>query len=128
MGPRRGSRPSAVDAGEILVQREVPVHPWDTAETLHRRLEEASVRLLQDEWPAMLDEWPGSSQPPGGSIRRIADLASLGTFSLDGVPEPRMSYDLLRARSFPPHFGLRVMVDGEAVEARFRLTKIAEVG
>ncbi len=45
-----------VDAGEIIAQREVPIHPDDTPETLHARIQEAEHELL----PAVIAELGGS--------------------------------------------------------------------
>jgi phosphoribosylglycinamide formyltransferase-1 len=37
-----------VDAGPILKQARVPVHPGDTAESLYARIQEAEHRLLPE--------------------------------------------------------------------------------
>ena len=110
-----------VDAGSLLLQREVVVRAWDTAGTLHRRLEDATTEMLMGAWPGMLAAWPGVQQPDGGSIHRLADFAKLDRFSLDELPEARRFFSVLRARTFPPHRGLRVIVDGQEVEARIEL-------
>lgn len=112
----------AVDAGAILAQREIPVRPWDTAATLYDRLEAAAVGLLKDEWPAgVLQASPGRPQSGGGSMHRVRDLAALDRYDLDAHPDARALFDLLRARTFPPHGGLKLTVDGQCVEARIEL-------
>jgi len=107
-----------VDAGPVLVQREVPVRPWDTAASLYTRLEDAAVGLLEEAWPrAVLDRWPGSPQGPGGSYHAVRDLARLDKVDLDESLEARTFFDTLRARSFAPHPGVVLTVDGKRVEA-----------
>ncbi len=111
-----------VDAGAVLAQEPVQVYPWDTAATLYTRLEEAAGRLATQSWPeAVRAAWPGTPQAGGGSVHRTRDLARLDQYDLDAHPEARRFYDLLRARTFPPHRGLKVVVDGKCVEARIEL-------
>jgi len=44
---------SGMDSGEIIAQERVPIHPHDTPETLHARIQEAEHRLL----PAIVANW-----------------------------------------------------------------------
>jgi methionyl-tRNA formyltransferase len=118
---------SKVDAGAILAQAEVVVNPWDTAATLYARLEDAGVELLMKAWPGeILARWPGTPQGQGGSYHALKDFASLDRYDLDEHPEARRFFDLLRARSFPPHGGLVVTVEGKAVEARIELKEATD--
>jgi methionyl-tRNA formyltransferase len=112
-----------VDAGPILVQREVTVDPWDTAATLYQKLEDAEVALLRDAWPTeTLARWPGVAQRDAGSIHRIRDMETTAHYSLDEHPEARALYDLLRARTWSRLAPLRIVVDGQCVEATIHLT------
>ena len=114
-----------VDSGAILAQTEVSVEPDDTAATLYARLESAALELLSSAWPAeVLAKWPGAEQTVIGTTHRLRDFAALETYDLDHHPGSRRFYDLLRARSFPPHAGLRVIVDGRLVEATISLRDI----
>jgi methionyl-tRNA formyltransferase len=113
---------SKVDAGDILIQREVPVSPADTGQTLYEKLEDAAIELLCDSWPEeVLLALPGKRQPEGGSFHRASDAAALEEYQLDGRPEATAFFNLLRARTFPPHSGLLVRVNGAEVEARLEL-------
>jgi methionyl-tRNA formyltransferase len=111
-----------VDAGPVLAQAEVRVDPWDTGASLYRKLEEGGLALLLESWPHLvLARWPGAPQPEGGSSHRLRDFARLDSVDVDVHPEVRRFFDLLRARSFPPHRGLRVKVGGADVEAKVTL-------
>ena len=114
-----------VDRGGILAQREVPLQPWDTGQTLYQKLEDEGLGLLLESWPnVVLASWPGRPQPVGGSEHKTSELATLDTYLLDGREEARAFFDLLRARTFPPHAGLRVIIDGRVVEATVQLKQI----
>ncbi|OUM87720.1 MAG: methionyl-tRNA formyltransferase [Bacillus thermozeamaize] len=43
-----------LDAGDIIAQHAVPIHPQDTVGSLHDRLKELGARLLMDTMPALL--------------------------------------------------------------------------
>ena len=118
----------AVDAGPILLQREVPVEPWDTGGTLYDKLEEAGARLLLEAWPSdVLARWPGVPQPPGGSTHRAQEFARLDEFDLDAAPEVVHDFArLLRAKSFPPYRGLVLRSDGRAMEATLVLRPLPD--
>lgn len=116
-----------LDAGPVLTQAEVAVEPWDTAATLHRRLEDRALELLRRDWPAgALAAWPGAPQGSGGSYHNIDDLQSLDEYRLDEHPDARAFFDVLRARSFPPYSGLKIRLGGCLVEAVVSLRELAD--
>jgi methionyl-tRNA formyltransferase len=118
---------AGVDEGPILAQREVIVQPYDTAATLHQRLEEAAFELLVDQWPeGVRAAHPGSSQGPGGSVHRVADFATLNEYDLNKDPAARRFFNLLRARSFPPYGGLRVRYGKMLIEVQLTLKECTE--
>jgi len=86
-----------LDAGGILAQRQVAVEDTDTAETLYRRLEDASFELFDEVWDRITDIEP-VPQTNGGTYHRMADLTSLDLTDTD-LP----TLDKLRARTFPPY-------------------------
>jgi methionyl-tRNA formyltransferase len=113
-----------VDTGDIVAQAEVAIEPVDTAETLYARLEAASLALLAAAWPAIrAGRAPRRPQPAGpGSSHRVRDLAALDRIDLDRRYTGRELIDLLRARTFPPHRGAYIEVDGKRVYLRLELT------
>ena len=113
------------DAGAILLQRAVPVHPWDTGATLYARLSEAAYDLLASSWPEeALARWPGTPQSDGGSVHRLADFRALEEYMLPDTGDTRAFFDLLRARSFPGYPGLRIRIGEAAVEAVVELREV----
>jgi len=114
-----------VDAGAILAQAEVVVEPWDTGASLYARLEDGAVRLLTRCWPRVVAErWPGVPQSSGGTTHRLNDFRTLDYYDLNEHPEARRFFDLLRAKSFPPHQGLLVRIRHDVVEGRLSLRKV----
>jgi methionyl-tRNA formyltransferase len=116
-----------IDEGPLLVQREVAVGPADTAATLYGRIEDAAAVLIIEAWPAgVRAAWPGWPQDPGGSSHVARDLAKLDGVDLDAQPALRDFFNLLRARSFPPHAGVIVRLDGRRVEAVLHLKDVTD--
>lgn len=112
-----------VDTGDIVAQAAVTVEPVDTAATLYARLEAASLDLLAATWPAIrAGTIPRRPQPAGGGTsHRVRDLASLDRIDLDRSYTARELIDLLRARTFPPHAGAYIEVDGKRIYLRLDL-------
>jgi len=114
-----------VDAGAVLAQAEVAVESWDTGASLYARLEDGAARLLSRCWPRIVAaRWPGVPQSSGGTTHRVRDFQTLDRYDLNAHPEARRFFDLLRARSFPPHQGLLVRLRGDVVEATLSLRKV----
>lgn len=104
----------ALDAGDIVVQEAVPTRPDDTAETLYRRLEDASEAMFRRIWPDIAGIEP-RPQGPGGSSHRLADLAAL-----DPGADELALVDRLRARTFPP-YGAEYEVEGRRYRVRVEI-------
>ena len=112
-----------VDTGDIVAQAPVPIEPIDTAATLYAKFEAASLDLLATAWPAIrAGTIPRHPQPTGGTSHRVRDLASLDRIDLDRHYTARELIDLLRARTFPPHAGAYIEVDGKRIHVRLELT------
>src|SRR5690606_31461343 len=112
-----------VDTGDIIAQRRIPVEPTDTGQSLYARLEQASVELFRDTWPAIADGTaPRTPQPAeAGSSHRARDLAQLDEIDLDRTFTARALIDILRARTFPPFEGAHFTVEGRKVGVRISL-------
>lgn len=97
---------SAVDAGDILAQREVPVTSSDTGETLYRRLEGASLTLFQEAWPLLC---AGALKPRpqsgAGTCHRTRDVETIDELDLSREYIAGHLLNVLRARTFPPYKG-----------------------
>jgi methionyl-tRNA formyltransferase len=113
-----------IDTGDIVAQAEVPVAATDTAATLYAKLEAASLDLLAATWPAIrAGTAPRTPQlATTGTSHKVRDLAALDRIDLDRPTTARELINLLRARSFPPHPGAYIDLDGQRIYLRLELT------
>ena len=96
-----------IDTGDIIAQKEVPVEPVDTGETLYRKLERASVELFKETWSQIkAGEAPRMAQKSeAGTYHRTRDVESIDEIDLDRPYIARDLINILRARTFPPYKG-----------------------
>lgn len=117
-----------IDTGDIIVQREVPVEPFDTGETLYRRLEREAVSLFREAWP---DIRAGNiarvPQDRGqGTSHRVMDVNQIDEIDPEAEYRAKELIDILRARTFPPHPGAYIRVGNRKVFLRLSLTNKEE--
>lgn len=112
-----------IDTGAVLARRRIAKRPWDTGETLYRRLEDACITLFRDAWPEFAaGNLEGEAQDPrAGSHHYESDVQQIDPIDLDVHYEARALIDRLRARTFPPHRGCYFEVDGRRVYMRLQL-------
>lgn len=115
---------AGIDTGDIIAQRQVPVTPVDTGETLYRRLERECVRLFQETWPFIrAGKAPRRPQEHDkGTYHRVHDVQRIDRVELDATYRARDLINLIRARTFPPHPGAYFIHDGRKVYLRLQLT------
>lgn len=112
-----------IDTGDIVGQRRVPIEPTDTGERLYRRLEEESIILLMESWPAVASGTAARQPQTGaGSYHRRAQLREAERIDLDATYTGRQLIDRLRALTFPPHPAAYFERDGKRVRVRVELT------
>jgi len=114
---------AAIDTGDIIARREVPVEPVDTGRSLYRKLEKASVALFRETWPGIRSGTAGRSpqDPAAGTYHRTADVQSIDRIDLDAVYPARYLIDVIRARTFPPYEGAYFMYQGKKVHLQLKL-------
>jgi len=112
-----------VDTGDIIAQREVPVEPIDTGETLYHKLEKACVDLFKETWPLIR-----SGQAPRfpqrkdeGTYHRISDVEQIDRIDLNRTYTAKQLIDIIRARTFPPYPGAYFEYQGRKVYLRLQL-------
>jgi len=112
-----------VDTGDIITQREVPIEPTDTGETLYRRLEEAAVDLFQSAWPMIRDgKTPRLPQDPAeGTTHRIADVERIDRIDPDRKYTARELIDIIRARTFAGYRGAYFVHEGRRIHLSLQL-------
>lgn len=115
---------NGVDTGDIVAQRKVDVEPVDTAKTLYRKLEIASLDLFRSTWPKIrVREVERLSQgADGGTVHRAKDIHYLDRIDLEQTYTARELLNLLRARTFPPYLGAYFEENGRKVHVRIELS------
>jgi methionyl-tRNA formyltransferase len=112
-----------IDTGDIIAQKEVPVEPVDTGETLYRKLERASVELLQETWPLIkagkAPRIPQSRE--AGTYHRTQDVGSIDEIELERTYRAHDLINIIRARTFPPYKGAYFKVNGKRIYMRLQL-------
>lgn len=112
-----------IDTGDIIAQREVPVEPIDTGETLYRKLEKAALELFRDTWP-LLKEGRAPRIPQDatrGTYHRTRDVELIDEIDLERTYVARDLINVLRARTFSPYKGAYFKVNGRRVYIRVQL-------
>lgn len=96
-----------IDTGDIIAQKEVPVDPADTGETLYRKLERAGLDLFTESWGPFSRGLAGRKPQAAatGSFHRTADVGKVDEIHLEKSYTGAELINLLRARTFPPHKG-----------------------
>jgi methionyl-tRNA formyltransferase len=114
---------AGIDTGDIIAQREVPVSPTDTGESLYRKLEHACVELFTDTWPLIRSgQNPRLVQAPeAGTVHRLRDVERLDDIDLDKTYTARELIDAIRSRTFPPYAGTYIRYQGRKIYLRLQL-------
>ncbi len=112
-----------VDTGLVISQRIVEVRPIDTGKTLYRRLEKASLDLFEKTWPNIVEgkSVPGLRFAGKGSFHKVADLREVDEILPETLYTARELVDIIRARTFEPHPGVFMKMDGKKVYMRLEL-------
>ena len=113
-----------VDTGDVVARMLVPVEPIDTAATLYRKLEVASVDLFAAQWPHLCkgDILRFQQESGSGTHHRQNDLHTLEQVDLDKTYTARELLNQLRARTFPPYGGVYFEDQGRRVYVRIQLS------
>lgn len=121
---------SGVDTGKIITQREVPVEPVDTGESLYKKLELETVSLFKDTWPLIRSGRTVSTrqQIQAGTFHRVSDVEGIDKIDPDRHYSARKLIDLIRARTFSPHKGAYFMHGERKVYLRLQLFYEEEPG
>jgi len=112
-----------IDTGDIIAQKEVPVEPIDTGETLYRKLEKACVDLFKETWPLIRSgQAPRVPQRKGeGTYHRTSDVDKIDRIDLNRTYTARELIDIIRARTFPPYPGAYFEHQGRKIYLRLQL-------
>ncbi len=114
---------AGIDTGEIIAQKKVPISEVDTGKTLFRKLERASLELFLETWPLIVkNKAPCIPQiKTKGTYHRTHDVDKIDKIDLDRKYTARELINIFRARTFPPHKGAYVLVNGQKVNIHLHL-------
>jgi methionyl-tRNA formyltransferase len=117
---------AGVDSGDIAFQAPLETSWEDTGETLYHRAQDALVALLDRHLDAIVQgAIPRRPQGvPRGPTHRRSELDRASRIRLDEPCTPRSLLNLLRARTFPPHPGVRFEDGGRTWEARIQIRRV----
>ena len=109
-----------IDTGPILAQKRVEVAETDTGATLYRKLEDACVALLAEAWPRFDagELTPVPQDLTAGTTHRVRDVEAIDRIDPGRAYTARELIDVIRARTFPPHKGAYIEVDGRRIHLR----------
>ena len=112
-----------IDTGDIIARKSVDVEPVDTGKTLYTKLEQASLELLKETWPAIASGSVSRVEQTKqeGTYHRTADVEEIDEIDLDEKYTARDLINILRARTFPPHESAYFEENGEKVYVRINL-------
>jgi methionyl-tRNA formyltransferase len=118
---------AGVDTGAIAFQRELSVDWTDTGGSLYRRATDAMVELFSESLPTIVGgQIPRRTQGAGMPARRRHELDPASVLDLDAPTTARAVLDLLRARTFAPHPGVRFSADGHTYQVRVSIERLTD--
>lgn len=89
-----------IDHGKIIAQQQIPVSPYDTSETLYKRVQFAEITLLKMTLESILNGTYTTSEPIGqGNYNSMEDFKKLCEINLGKIGTYGEFYNLLRALS-----------------------------
>ena len=114
-----------IDTGDILARRRVEKRITDTGRSLYRRLEQASLDLFKEAWPALkVGSLTAIAQHKSeGTYHRSDDVNEIDEIDLDATYTARELINILRARTFPPHSGAYFKEEGRKVYVSVELSE-----
>jgi methionyl-tRNA formyltransferase len=121
---------ATADTGPLWAQREVPLTPYDTADTIYDRLQTEIVALFRSTWPRIVagELTPLPQDESRAVYHRKAEVEALDELRLDDVMRVGDVIDRLRARTFGSRAFAWYERDGERVYVGVRLAPSPQIG
>jgi cephalosporin hydroxylase/methionyl-tRNA formyltransferase len=117
-----------IDSGPLLVRHEVRVRPDDTGESLYHRCVQATEQAFHEAWDRVCSgQTAGTPQAElgPGTDHKGRDLKRLDRLDLDQKVRAGDLINWLRARTFPPHPGVRFESDGKEYQVRLEIAEVS---
>lgn len=120
---------SAIDAGDIAFQKEIPVLWTDTGATLYQKGLESMVDLFNEALPTIVrGVIPRIPQPGEGTLHYRKQLAPASSIELDAPTTARNLLNRLRAGTFPPYPACRFTDQGTEYDVRVSISMVPSEG
>lgn len=118
----------SLDTGEIIAQERVDKNFSDTGKDLHKRLEEAQVKLFKETWPDIVDNpiETESQERDEGTYHKSAEFDEICELDLDKEYKVEEFLNILRALTFPPYKNAYVEKNGEKYYIEIDIEKAEE--
>jgi methionyl-tRNA formyltransferase len=112
-----------VDTGDIIAQKQVPVEPVDTGESLYHKLEYAALDLFKETWALVRSKQISrtSQKQQQGTCHRVRDVQQLDNIELMRTYTGGELIDIIRSRTFSDYPGAYFMYEGKKVYLRLQL-------
>ena len=100
------------DSGKIIMQKQIPIFPWDTAGSLWQRINAGYLLLFKKAW-ARVDSWKNLSRPQKGksSYFSIQDFEANNEIDLNKKVKILDFINFLRAKTFEPFYKNAFFID-----------------
>ncbi len=104
-----------IDDGDILFQKTIEKDWTDTGASLYHKAQSAMLELFKESYPKLRQgQFQAKPQPTGeGSFRWGYEMEKHSTIDLEKTYNARDFLNLLRARTFAPHPGIRFQDQGK---------------
>jgi methionyl-tRNA formyltransferase len=114
---------AGIDTGALIARQEVAVEPTDTGQSLYQKLEQTSLALFRETWPAIAAGTPPHLPPINetGTFHRVRDVQQVDEIDLERSYTGRELINILRARTFPPYGGAYFLHEGKKIYVRLQL-------
>ena len=118
---------SGIDTGAVVARVQVQVSPDDTGRTLYDKCVAATEDAFKQSWHKLQSgdcSATTQSELGAGTYHNAKELARLDWLDLDASMRVGELLDLLRARTFPPHPGVRFRRDGRTYHVRVSIEEL----
>jgi methionyl-tRNA formyltransferase len=115
-----------IDSGPIVAQRKIPTTWEDTGESVYYKCRDAIIELFKDSIDAILtDALPKIDQNlEEGCYHNMKKLEESSNIDLDGTYTARELFNILRARTFPPHPSAIFSENGKKYSVTIKIEEI----
>lgn len=119
-----------IDSGDIVFQKQIEISWTDNGETLYQKAKEGIIRLFEERLPDIKAGRLSRKEQclNSGSLHYAKELEPRSVIHLDERYRARDLLNLIRARTFAPHPGVRFTDQGKTFQVRLEITEVSAGG